>query len=346
LIVYRKTPSLRIVRAQSPQPPFWAATAIAPYGGRRGSPISIDYLELRASYSERLEVTVCDQPAEELSRWRVRHSLRSPLLIEASEFAEVVFRRGDELMEICSGDGERITLLISANGVLPRSISPGTVLAVSMWPLDFLRIERLARAAEASGALWGAVVPVIHPVTTTLEALSDLAAIVASANGRFLAAVPLEVEPTARQAIARTLDSADSEESYSSLFHGDLETIHVGTERHIAALAASHGLRDSVPLPGEGTSNWGASAFLMLAASRMLAMKRDTELGWTILRSASAVAQLEKPIARIAEAASLAIVESLDPASVEILTEYLETGASAFTDRIHALWRLRRDYLP
>lgn len=346
MIVYRKSPTLRIARAPSPQPPFWAATTIAPYGSRRGSPVSIDYLELRASYSEKLEVTVCEQPVDELARWRERHPLTSPILIEASEFAEVVFRRGEALMEVCGREGSRITHLISANGEIPASIGSGTVLAISMWPLEFSRIERLVNAARTSGATWGAVVPVIHPVTTALEALGDLASMVASGNGSFLAAVPLEVDPTAKQAIARTLNLSDSDESYASLFHGDLETIHVATERHIAALASEVGLADSIPVPGEGKSNWSAASFLMLAASRMLAMKRDTELAWTILRSASTVAQLDKPIARVAKAASLSIIESLDRTSVDVLSEFLETGASRFTDRIHSEWRLRRDYAP
>jgi hypothetical protein len=346
LILYRKSPSLRMNRVPSPQPPFWAATVIAPYGPRRGSPVSIDFLNLEASYSERLEVSVCEHPADELSRWRERHALVPPVLIEASEFAEVIFRRGEEAMRAASGEGIGITHLISANGEIPVSMPAGTLLAVSMWPLDFQRIERLVRAAARSGAVWGAVVPVIHPVTTTLGALDDLLSIVLSGGARFLAAVGVDVDPTARQAIARTLNAGDSDESYASLFHGDLETIHVATERHIAALAAGQGLADSVPVPGNSKSNWSAAAFLMRAASRMLAMKRDTELAWTIVRSASAVAQLDKPIARVAEAASLAIVESLDPISVEALTEFLESGTSPFTEGIDREWRLRRDYLP
>jgi hypothetical protein len=346
LILYRKSPALRIVRALSPQPPFWAATTLAPYGSRRGSLVSIDYVELRASHSEKAEVTVCEHPLAELSRWRERHVLTAPLLVEASEGAEVVYHRGQELMELLCREFVPLTQLISVSGEVPPSIGSSNVLAISMWPLDLPRIERLVRSARAIGAIWGAVVPVIHPVTTALGALRDLASIVAAANGRFLAAVPLEVDPTAKLAIARTLSRDDSDESYASLFHGDLETIHVATERHIAALASEHELADSIPVPGDAKSNWSAAAFLMLAASRMLAMKRDTEVAWTILRSASTVAQLDKPIARVAEAASLSIIDSLDPVSVEALTEFLGSGSSRFTDAIHKQWRLRRDYTP
>jgi hypothetical protein len=346
LILYRKSPALRILRAPSPQPPFWAATTIAPYGSRRGSPVSIDYLELRASHSEKLEVTVCEDPADELSRWSERHALTGPLLVEASERAEEVFRRGDALVELLCRADTPLMELISASGVLPLSIGATNVLAISMWPLDLPRIARLVRSAGASGARWGAVVPVIHPVTTALGDLRDLASIVASENGKFLAAVPLEVDPTARLAIARTLSADDSDDSYASLFHGDLETIHVATERHIAALASEHGLADSIPVPGDAKSNWTAAAFLMLAGSRMLAMKRETEVAWTVLRSATAVARLDKPIARVAAAASLSIIDALDPISVVALTEFLESGKSRFTDDIHEQWRLRRDYTP
>ena len=48
MILYRKTPQLRVRRAAAPEPPYWAATTIAPYGSRRAVPLTIDYLDLRA----------------------------------------------------------------------------------------------------------------------------------------------------------------------------------------------------------------------------------------------------------------------------------------------------------
>jgi len=53
VIVYKKTPHLRLTRAQVPEPPYWAATTIAPYSPRRAAPIAIDYIDLRASCAER-----------------------------------------------------------------------------------------------------------------------------------------------------------------------------------------------------------------------------------------------------------------------------------------------------
>src|SRR4029077_15334189 len=68
LIIYRKSHQLRIQRTPIPAPPFWAATTIAPYSGKRAAPWAIDYLELRASSAERLEVAVCDDVRDELER--------------------------------------------------------------------------------------------------------------------------------------------------------------------------------------------------------------------------------------------------------------------------------------
>ena len=82
MIIYRKAQQLRIQRSPIPELPFWTATTIAPYGAKRAAPIAIDYLELRASFSERMEVTVCEDVRDELER---SASIREPVLIEASE---------------------------------------------------------------------------------------------------------------------------------------------------------------------------------------------------------------------------------------------------------------------
>ena len=55
------------------------------------------------------------------------------------------------------------------------------------------------------------------------------------------------------------------------------------------------------------------------------------------------MAQLDKPIERIASAARLTIIGSLDPISVEALTEWVESGHSTFVDHVNKQWRLRRD---
>ena len=335
MILYRKTSHLRLQRVPIPEPTYWAATIIAPYGARRAEPIAIDYLELQATRAERFEVAVCDNVRDELERAEQRARVREPVLIEATESAEVVFRRGEEALEFCAENDSAAIHLVSTRGALPDGSPNGATVAIAPWPLEFDRLEALFDEARTRQLRWGVIVPVMYPVTTNLTALAQLAE--AAHGAAFFAALPIDLDPAARKAIAE-------EESYEMLFHGDLEPIQVATERHIAALAAEIGCEDFlVPPRWDRRTNWNASVLLTLAASRMLAMKREVETAWRIVRSARAVVQLEKPIERVAEAASLSIIESLDPISVEALTEWIETGRSSFVEHINKQWRLRRD---
>jgi hypothetical protein len=327
VILYRKSANLRIKRATSPAPPFWFATAIAPYSPRRASPVAIDYLDLVASEVGRAEVSVCESVSRELEGARIN----DPVLIEATEFAETIFRRGEEALK-CWPDALH---LISTRGAVPEQ-RPG-VLAIATWPLEFERLEKLF--ANAREYTWGAAIPVMHPVTTDLEVLERLADLTREHGASFFASITIDIDPTAKQVIA-----ASNEEAYALLFHGGAEALHVATERHIAALAAERGMSDFITPPQwEQKSNWNAAVLLTLTATRMIAMDHDVELAGTIARSARVVAELDKPIERIAEAASLSIVESLDEASIDILSEWLESGRATFAERVNREWRLRRD---
>jgi hypothetical protein len=342
LIIYRKTSPLRIKRATAPEPPFWCATTIAPYGNRRGDPVAIDYLDLAASSADRLEVTVCDDVAQELERTT---RLRDPILIEASGLAERIFRRGDEALAFCSREQRSATHLISTEGVVPQGTDPGTTVVVSAWPLDLGRLETLFVEAGEQKLRWGVAVPVIFPVTTDLDFLSELADLAGRRGASFLAAIAIDVDPTAKHALARSLGIGDDDETYALLFDTDLEPLQIATERHIAALAEEHGMADFIIPPRfSERSNWNAAVLLTLTAARMIAMQHDLELAGTLARSARIVAELEKPVERIAEAASLSIVEALDEATVDIVTEWLESGRSSYVERINREWRLRRDY--
>jgi hypothetical protein len=336
LIIYRKAATLRTRRLPAPEPPWWAATLVSPYSGRRGAPVTIDYFDMRASWSDRLEVTVCENTAAEVQRLK----LTEPVLVDATEFAEVVFRRGDEALRVCEKSDAGATFLTSTNGALPSSIAANTVVAISAWPLDFDRLEALF--AAAAGQRWGLIVPVMFPVMTNLEALSQLCDLAATHEASFFAAAAVDVDPTAKQAIARSLSLDD--ETYAMLFHADLDPIHVATERHVAALAAERGMADAIILPhADAKSNWNGAALLMLTASRMITMEQDVDTAARIARSARAVAELNKPIARVAAAASLSIVEALDEVSVEMLTEWLSGEEPWFVQRVNREWRLRRD---
>jgi hypothetical protein len=298
VILYRKTPQLRVRRSAAPEPPYWAATTIAPYGSRRATPIAIDYLDLRATAAEKLEVTVCD-------RIELPARIDAPVLIDATGNAETVFGRGAEIASAIPDS------MLLTSGDIPNTV----------------------RTAS------GVAIPVIYPLTTNLEALEELAVKAKEQGATFLASFAIELDATAKHALAT------DDETYEMLFHANLEPIHTATERHIAALAAEHGMADFIVPPNwEERSNWNAAIALTLAASRMIAMEHDLELAGTLARSARIIAELDKPIARIAEAASLSIVDALDDASVDILTEWIESGRAAFLERIDEMWRLRRDH--
>jgi hypothetical protein len=342
VILYRKAPHLRLQRTAAPVPPFWTATTIAPYSARRATPIAIDYLEQRATFAEKLEVTVCENTVDEIERATVRQPLMEPVLIEATEGAEVIFARGGEALRACAAQRSAALHLISTRGALPAFVADGTVLAISAWPLELPRLERLFAEARERGIPFGVVIPVVFPVTTNLAAIGELSELARGYDARFLASFAIDLDAPARKALAESF--ADDPETYDQLFHADPEPVTVATERHIAALAAEIGADDFVTPPRwEQRSNWNGAVLLTLVATRMIAMKRDVETATRLARSARLVAQLDKPIERIAEAASLSIVEALDEISVDILTDWLETGRSAYSDHVAKQWRLRRD---
>jgi hypothetical protein len=335
VILYRKQPSLRVKRATAPQPPYWCATSIAPYSARRAEPIAIDYLALRASATDRLEVTVCDNTRDELERMR---TVGGPVLIEAAEHTEAVFRRGEEALAFCEEQGLGALHLTSTRGDLPRRAAD---IVVAAWPLELDRLEELF--ARAAGARWGVAVPLLFPVTTDLPALADLADRAARYGAAFLAGLVIEMEATAKQSVAQAMSLEAEDDRYAMLFHAEVEPIHVATERHIAALAAERGLADFIlPPRWEERSNWNAAVLLTLTASRMFAMELDLDLAGAIARSARVVAELDKPIARVAEAASVSIIGGVDDTSAEMLTEWLAGRAPSFAEFVNEQWRLRR----
>ena len=335
MILYRKATSLRIRRASAPEPPFWCATAIAPYSGKRGL---IDYLASRASAGERTEVTVCENVRDELERTRV---LAAPVLIDATESAEIVFRRGEKALAFCDEQRLGSVYLTSTRGALPHGTYDDAVLAIAAWPVEMPRLETLF--AQASPTPWGVVVPVVYPVTTELATLEALAQKAKEHGASFFAAMPVDVDPTAKQAIASELGLAGEDDRYAMLFHAEVEPVHLATERHIAALAKEHGMSDFVTPPQwEERTNWNAAVLLTLVASRMIAMELDLDLAGVIARSARAVAELDKPLTRIAEAASLSIVEAIDETSAEMLSEWLEGREPGFAEYVSEQWRLSR----
>jgi hypothetical protein len=345
VILYRKGGPLRVRRAAAPEPPYWCATSVAPYGAKRATPVAIDYLTLRATGTgDKLEVSVCDDARDELERAR---ALTGPVLIEAAENAEVIFRRGQAALELCEEQPLASIHHISTRGELPARAYVDSVVVIAAWPLELSRLGELFGDAQARGLRWGVAVPVLYPVTTELAPLTALADLAQSHGAAFLAALGVELEPTAKQAIAQSLQLEAEDDRYAMLFHGSLprttEAMHLGTERHLAALAHERGMGDFiVPPRWNERSNWNAAVLLTLTASRMIAMELDLDLAGSMARSARIVADLDKPLTRIAEAASLSIIGGLDATSAEALTSWVGGGSAAFCEFVDEQWRMRR----
>ncbi|HEX8155387.1 MAG TPA: hypothetical protein VF698_19795, partial [Thermoanaerobaculia bacterium] len=283
----------------------------------------------------RSEVGVAEHVRDDLER--ARHPLHEPVLIDATELAEQVFRRGEEALDVCDEQRCGAIQLISTRGAVPLREHAGATLAIAAWPLEFAPLEQLF--ASASGTRWGVVVPVIYPVTTNVEAIRQLADAAHAKGATFFAPLPVELDATAKHELASSLGL--DEEAYTKLFHAELAPLHLEAERAICGIAAEQGMADFlVPPQWERKTNWNAAVFLKLCAARMLAMEQDLDVATTIARSAAVVASLDKSVERVAAAASLSIVEGLDATSVEMLHEWLREGRSEFADAVDEQWRL------
>lgn len=339
MILYKKAAPLRVRRSAAPAAPFWCASAVAPYGAKRATPVAIDYLTMRATgVAEKLEVGVTDDVRDDLERSR---TIAAPVLIDAAESAEIVFRRGEAALAHCEEQQLSAVHLVSTRGALPLHVPDDVVIVIAAWPLEPSRLEALFDDARERGLRWGVAVPVLFPVTTELAAIEALAEL--GHGAAFFAAMGVEVEPTAKQALAQSLQLEADDDHYAMLFHGGLEPLHLAAERHIAALAQERGMADFVVPPRwEERSNWNAAVLLTLAASRMIAMELDLDLAGTIARSARLIAELDKPLLRIAESASLSIIGGLDETSAEALTSWIAGEPPAFLEFVNEQWRLKR----
>ncbi|HSN68509.1 MAG TPA: hypothetical protein VLV48_04655 [Thermoanaerobaculia bacterium] len=339
MIVYRKGSALRLLRHTAPDPPFWAAGTVLPYSPKRTTPLAIDWVNLIATGSESETIEIADAPGETIAR---SPYLRSPLLVDATGPGELIYRRGEEASRAAVESGLTLLELITTDGVIPDIRNDRFTLAIAAWPPREDALDELAAEASARGIRFGVVIPVIPPETTDLALLAALAAVAARNGARFLAAVPIDLEPTARHALAAARELDD--EAFAALFESDLELLTVATERHIAALARENGMDDLVRLDLGKPSNWSAASELASTANRMIRMDRDVELGWEILRASRTVAALGKPLERIANAASLSIIEPIEPMIAGALEQWLERGTSDLMDDVDRAWRLRRDY--
>jgi len=335
LITHRKTTQLRIQRSAYPQPPFWQAVTVAPYGLSRGLPVQLNFSTLTAAVRAKVEVNVTRSVRDQLEREKF---IESPALVEAADVSELVYRRGEDALTTLAGLDVETICLVSANGAIPAG-DPSTrcLVAVSCWPLRMKDIEALFQRCQSRGQKWGVVLPLLHPITTDAGIIEQLSTLAAAHGAMFFAAVPFETDPAARQALASMQPMDDA--AVAELFDADLEAILVAAERSAARVANDNGLLDHVPSLAPLTSNWTAAMKLSLAGTRLIRMGEDMELGWTLHQSSKLIAKLHKPLEHVAASASLAIIESLDTASVTALEQWLREGRSAFFEEVDEKWR-------
>lgn len=333
-----------IQKYEVPQPPFWCATVVHPYEGRRGGAIDIDWIDLRATVSGRGPFKATIDAVALIAAEERRSRLGTPILIEASGASEMPLRCGESLAQYFMDSSLPAQVVISTEGDIPAV--KGSHVVIGLWPVDVDAVTRLAEGAREAGCQWGLAIPIVHPVTTDLPLLEQLADTAAAEGASFLVGLVLFPEPTARRVLAdSSANDVDARETYEDLFHRDHDPLMLATERHVSALAFERGLEDWIQPAGWGAStNWNAGVVLSRCASRMVAMDYEVEKAWSLVRSANVVARLSKPISTIVEIASLAIVESLDTLSMAIVDQWLAVGRSSFVDEIDDRWRLRRDY--
>ncbi|HVT43141.1 MAG TPA: hypothetical protein VMT00_02010 [Thermoanaerobaculia bacterium] len=342
MITYRKSEQIRLERRADPEPPFFCSTLISAYAPKRDAPVAVDYFNLTSTAPERSDTIVCHDVERALGDELERRPFTAPLLIDATGFAESLFGAGEAAAQFCSGQNLATLVLVSSAGSLPAP-DGSTALAIACWPDDLGDLERLFQQAGDEGRFWGAFIPIIDPVTTSLGTLERLAASAARHGAAFLASAPIDSDPSALRSLAERSDVA--EEEYERIFHTNPESLLVATERHIAALASEHGLIDHVILPESfENENWRAAAMLSRCGARRIRMDGEDEIGWSILRSARIIAHLTKPLAQVSSAASLSIVGDLELPAVDALEEWLATGRAHFIDEVDARWRLRRDH--
>ncbi|MDX1585062.1 MAG: hypothetical protein R3338_15800, partial [Thermoanaerobaculia bacterium] len=171
MIRFTRNGRVRIQQTREPLHPFWQTTTISPYSPDvRSTPLGIDFTRLKAASKATIDVSVpVSLPSVDFDR------LPSPILIDAHGPEETIYRAGDRVLHELPSDVRPIVLL-SADGDLPRSLAAASpLLAIAAWPLDLTALESIARKAKAEGCDWGFLVPVIFPITTSLDTLRSIA---------------------------------------------------------------------------------------------------------------------------------------------------------------------------
>lgn len=333
---------LRVQRWQTPEGPWWCASAVSPCVGAVRSGLDIDWLTLRAHAVTRGEMSYCTRPAEMLEREK---RIDGPLLIAAPGLPEAIHEGGAALLPAAAQLGLTSIFLTSTEGAVPAGVEAGEVAAqdtvvVAVWPLDGQQLER--RFVEASAwPSWGICVPLLHPVTTSSPVLDELCRSAAAHGAQFAVGALVESEPEALATLA--IDGGADDAVWDALFDGSAELLAIGAARHLAASAREQGLDIRCPLPAD-RSNWAAAARLAAIAERLFQLEKDSELAWRFHRAAGLVASLPKQLWLIAETASLHIVEGLEEPMIECLEQWLAGSEPELLVELDSEWPLARVY--
>ena len=337
MIRHIKGRAIRLRRFELPQPPFWCATSVTPYQGPRRSGVAVDWMTLRATAPSRGELTVSEDPVDMLQRER---RLRAPLMLDACGFAEIVHGKGEAVLQWAERPATGVVLCSTDGVIMPPPANDPPVLVLGLWPLESDEID--ARLGEASAwPVWGACVPLLHPITTRLDTIESLAARVAAAGGSFLTAALIRAEPAAMAALVLMSEDADAE-VWESIRDGSSESLTLRSSGIVAAAAHRAGLADRCPFPAT-RDNWAASAVLAAIADRLFLLDTDPELAWEFQRGASIISGLSKPLTLVAETASLGIIEGLSTAVISALESWLEGREPGLLTRFDSEWRARYD---
>jgi hypothetical protein len=181
---------------------------------------------------------------------------------------------------------------------------------------------------------------VLFPLTTDLALLESLADAARGAGASFFAAIPIDAEPTAKQAIAQTMPFDD--DLYAMLFHLRPRADPARDRAPHRRTRIRRGMADFIlPPRWDERSNWNAAVLLTLVASRMIAMELDLDLAGVIARSRARSRSWtnRSHASRVRESVDH---RGLDETSVEMLGEWLSLGSAAFAEYVHERWRLRR----
>lgn len=291
---------------------------------------ALDHLSLVGVAPGRIEVSVDRSDEFELPA--------DPTVVDLTGPQEMIFSCASTLGAL----DRNVVLLISPESGMPQ-VEGEPLIIISCWPLWIEQIRRLAEVCSDRQYRWGLFLPILVPGTEALPVIEELASIARNHGASVFAGEPFSMSAEGKRALLDRAMSVDDETWSKTYAEQDHELIGIATARHVAALARELDLPWWIEW--EGRDNWGGAAHLSRIGTQIASMGRSPEVASVFTKAANAVAALDRPIAQIAESASLTIVDHIEELAEEVLLEWLERGSSAIAEETDDEWCLRRDEL-